>query len=494
VLPFVTPPAPTSSDDSAWGTPTAPLDPEDLAALRARPDMPFATIPDAGPPRATSPAVPLPGAPWSSNAPTITQRSSDEERPVSSFDFDDTYPPRRARPGAHAVPEAAALYRSLTARAEGEGAEPAPGASTEGASRAEGAIPIVTPTPLAAFTLLPWQARPGRYARAIVIKGTCDIVPGRPATLRQLADPPATDVHEGGDPMKTLLYPTDFVGFKPKADVTLKGHAHAPGGSAATHVVRFRLGRPGRGFDRSILVFGDRRWDEGTPAAEPPAPQPFTVMPLVFERAFGGPGFAANPAGKGFQSAELPNLEDPAHVIGSPLDAPPPAGFCGVPPLWEARSGKIDTTYAGSPGRAAWPAIVLDDFDWTYFQAAPLAQQLDYLAGDEPFALVGVHPGHPKLDGSLPGLRPRCFVQAAADAGGGFDEIELRLDTATFDADEMKLHLIWRGLFKVRDEEASDVAEIFVLLERGTDRRAELVEAQAKYLVARSSRPPPPDE
>ena len=46
----------------------------------------------------------------------------------------------------------------------------------------------------------------------------------------------------------------------------------------------------------AIAVVGDREWRDGVPSE----PRRFTTLPLTFERAFGGPGYARNPVGRGY--------------------------------------------------------------------------------------------------------------------------------------------------------------------------------------------------
>jgi uncharacterized protein YjbI with pentapeptide repeats len=349
------------------------------------------------------------------------------------------------------------------------------------AGRAGDAIPIVNPTSLVAFTL-PLQPRPSQDARAVVIKGTFDLVVDGPAKLRDETELPSGDLHAGDEMMRSVLYPSDFVPFKPRADVTLKGHAYAPGGSSPAALARFRFGRGKARFERQIAVFGERSWQQTVVKLAPTEPARFERIPIVHELSFGGPGFDRNPMGRGYGAATtLPCLEDPDHLITSPGDAPSPMSFGAVPMLWRERWSRLGS-YGGDWLKTRWPYFP-DDFDWAFFQAAPAAQQLDRLEGDEPFEIVGMHPEHPKLKGSLPGLAPRCFAQKTTESGGELVEILLRLDTVTIDADEMKLNLVWRGLLEVRDDEASEIAELFLIVEPLTGAHADLPEARAKYLA-----------
>src|SRR5690606_4217462 len=60
-----------------------------------------------------------------------------------------------------------------------------------------------------------------------------------------------------------------------------------------------------------------------------------------------------------------------------------------------------------------------------------------------------------------PGVEPQAFLQRK---GGDFVAQRLVLDTVHFDAEELRVHLVWRGVAEVADAEARDVASIFVVL------------------------------
>ncbi|MFO0617906.1 MAG: DUF2169 domain-containing protein [Polyangiaceae bacterium] len=337
--------------------------------------------------------------------------------------------------------------------------------SPEPPPRRSAAIPAVTRSPFLAFTL-PWQRDAGRDVRAVIVKGTFDLVPGGPATLRREGDVPSGDVQSSDHPESTLLYPSDFAIFKPRADVLLVGHAYAPRAGATIAEVGFRFGPKSgasarKGFARRLAVFGDRRWQRALVRVSPGAPSAFKSIPMLYENAYGGPGHARNPVGLGRADDRLPNLELVDEIIGSPDDAPDPACFAGVPPSWFARRARLGT-YDAAWQSARWPYFPAD-FDWSYFQSAPASQQLESIAGDEAFEIVGMHPTLPVLGGSLGGVAPRCFAQRSRAGGGAFQEILLRIDTVVFDPDAMKINVVWRGLLDVRDDDASCVAGLFVL-------------------------------
>lgn len=158
------------------------------------------------------------------------------------------------------------------------------------------------------------------------------------------------------------LLPADSLPRRDMAfEVILLGKAHAPEGRPVSSMtVRLTVGE----VSRSIAVFGDRSWGSDGWMGNP---EPFTEMPLVYERAFGGTAEVhldeattlqlqdpINPLGRGFDAdtrawevaggigvpkgypllavdRALPNLEDPDALIRSRQDAPDPVGWATVP-------------------------------------------------------------------------------------------------------------------------------------------------------------------
>ncbi|AKT43714.1 DUF2169 family type VI secretion system accessory protein [Chondromyces crocatus] len=503
-----------------------------------RSSLPFKTTSSPLVPRPSATTTPLPGAPWAQQpakdapvASPITEettfplppgpRQSVPAPPLPSRPLSvppapprptgGSIPPPPSRPAAPSAPATAAVSASRFFHAPhteptAQGAPPAPptGISPPGDGRGapnlperpSDAIPMITGAPLLAFTLS-WQVKPPHDARVVIVKATFDLVPDGKARLRSDPDLPTGDMHAEGDPVRSVLYPSDFAIFKPRADVTLSGHAYAPGRGAPAARARFQFGQPGAGFDRRIAVFGERRWERAVVALAPTEPRPFVRIPLLHENAYGGPGFDANPVGSGRAAGPdgavyLPLLEDPERLIRDPNDAPTPVGFGAVPARWRRRADLLGT-YDARWHKERWPWFP-EDFDWAYFQAAPPAQQLDTLRGDEPFALEGMHPDHPRLEGRLPGLRARAFAQRTREAGGELIEVRLRLDTAHFDVDALKLNLVWRGVLEVRDDDASEIAEIFVMSESTSEPPARPEEVMSQYLAARAARGMPSED
>jgi uncharacterized protein YjbI with pentapeptide repeats len=355
-------------------------------------------------------------------------------------------------------------------------------------ARVRPAIPVVNLSRTSALTI-PWQVRPPQNSLTLLVKGTFDLVPDGAAVPREESELPTGEAQQGGSPESSVSYPSDFAVFKPRADVTLTGTAHAPSGSAPFMAVRFRLGSEENGFDRRLIVFGDRRWTPGLLGDTASLPETFTTLPLVHERAFGGRGIESNPVGTGHRSvavrgevARLPNLEDPSHLIMSHDESPRPIGFGAIPAGWKERRSKLGT-YDGRWLKTRWPYFP-EDFDWGYYQSAPAAQQLAYLRGDEPFEITGTHADRASLRGSLPGFKMRGFAQRTAAAGGQIFEIPLHLDTVHFDTDAGTVTLVWRGIVEVSDDEAPELAAFLVLDEALGDTPISIDEAQARLLAA----------
>ena len=323
------------------------------------------------------------------------------------------------------------------------------------------AIPVVNDTHYRVATRN-WQFRPPQDALVVIVKGTFAIVPGEVAV-------PADSKFPSGD---------DFALYKPNVDVLLRGHAHAPGGSAKVAHVRLTCG----GVDKRIVVLGDRQWRRTHSGWTPTQPEPFQSVPLAYERAFGGPQDPNNPIGVGRVCGRLPNLELPHEPIRSPSQAVEPACFLPIDMEWERRWSKLGR-YSRSWLDEGWPYFP-EDFDWGFFQCAPPDQQTEEMSGDEAFELSGVHADHGVFRGRLPGKRPRLFACKRARPLSQLTPIELRLDTVTFDADEMTVDLVWRGAMPVIADDAPEIHLLYVADERLDSDPLTAEEASAGFVAA----------
>ena len=265
---------------------------------------------------------------------------------------------------------------------------------------------------------------------------------------------PGDDDQKGG-----CLFPSDFADFKLNAEVFFKGHCHAAGGIPMTEcLVRFAVGT----WSKTLRVVGRRAWSDHRLGAIASEPLSFTSLPLTWSNAFGGPDFPNNPAGKGLAD-DLPNIEYPHEPIKSISDRPTPAGFGPISPTWPARTTKMGTVY-GKAWKDKRAPFYAEDFDWSFFSAAPKDQQLaGYLRGDEEISFQNLHASVPTLRSRLPGIRIRAFVN---DDQKRFREVPMSLDTLLADLDRNVLELSFRGVTDVREHDLEDVRTLLVVSEQ----------------------------
>jgi len=287
-----------------------------------------------------------------------------------------------------------------------------------------------------------------------VIKGTFTVARG--ACHRAEKQLPVNVSGEcwGEDPgASSCKYEPEVAFFKPATDVVLIGHAYAPSRGTAEVQVSLRVGP----LQKALRVFGERAWIRagGSPIAS--RPLAFDRMPLVYERAFGGwdrrdpdPNRHAreprNPVGTGFRLAfedglRLPNIEDPAALIRSFEDRPPPAGFGFVSPHWQPRAALAGTYDARWQAERA--PLLPTDFDRRHLNAASVGLIAPgYLLGNEQVVAQGVVP-EGLVSFVLPGVPPPKVRVVRKDE----PDIELtaNLDTVILEPDEARVQLLWRA-------------------------------------------------
>lgn len=267
---------------------------------------------------------------------------------------------------------------------------------------------------------------------------------------------------------------------KTRGEVLVLGSAHAPRGSKATVVAtKVSIGP----IEKELWAIGNRFWRGGRLTD----PEPFESMPLDWAHAFGGEAYALNPLGKGLSPVDgthpLPNLEIPGKLVKSPADRPDPAGYCALDPSWPQRARRagtydkkwLDTRYPDPP----------DDLDPTFYNTAPPDQWIaHHFSGTERFTLENFHPDKRHIEGRLPGLTPR--VLATRVGATGMESVSMHCDTVVFIPEREKLILVWRGSVDIVDEDASDLADLTVGLERLGEPRP--VSHYAKVRAARADK------
>lgn len=260
---------------------------------------------------------------------------------------------------------------------------------------------------------------------------------------------------------------------KPVGEVLVHGSAFATGGAPTKACeVRVELGA----VAKKLYVVGDRYWRGESPSE----PEPFTEMAVSWANAFGGPGDAANPMGKGRAPIAgaagpvhwLPNVEDPANLVLTPRDRPTPAGFA---PLAQdsAERAKHLGTYDRAWRETRYPGLP-DDFDPRHWCTAPADQRLTagFHRGDERFAVTGMHPTERRLEGTLPALRARLFVARTADGAAPLTEVETRLDTVHLFPRRACGVVVYRGVLDIDEDDGSDVGALLGAVERLGEPRA----------------------
>jgi uncharacterized protein YjbI with pentapeptide repeats len=255
---------------------------------------------------------------------------------------------------------------------------------------------------------------------------------------------------------------------KSHGEFFVRGHAYAPGGTPSpTCPVKVVVGP----VEKSLAVLGDRRWVKDVPTE----PEPFVSMPITWDRAFGGDGFALNPIGRGFRPIvgedgepihPLPNIEAAGRLISSPKARPDPIGLMPLDfssPIRMKKAGTYDEQWAKErfPGYA-------DDIDWTIFNAAPEDQWApEFWAPDTEFELTHLHPTERKVAGRLPNYVGRAFAVfgKSAKAGQRWEEVPLNLVTLWFFPHLEKVVLGFTGAVKVTEDDGSDVDWVVVAAE-----------------------------
>lgn len=303
-----------------------------------------------------------------------------------------------------------------------------------------------------------WE-RSASWVLTVVCKVMFDLVPGE-ARLRSTPEPPAEhDVPWEAPYAWSLRVAKDLVPVKPNVDVVLTGHAYAPGGRPTRSLVaRLAVGS----LDKSVEVVADRYFD---PAGVFREGSPFTHMPLVYERAAGGPG-TWNTAGVrvGQRDAHgntlLPNLVVPGTQVLSPERLfLAPVGFGPIPAEWPSRVEKLGRRSPRDLPPTWDGQSVPDDIGRDYFNMAPPDQQIATLHEDETITLENLHASHPTLTCRLPGVRPKVTLEVR----GAPATIPVRVDTLHIDTDRGTCTLIWRGYMPLRDRR--DAGRVVVALD-----------------------------
>ncbi len=339
---------------------------------------------------------------------------------------------------------------------------------------------LTNETPFPAATMF-WERPRGFTKLSVIVKATFLIVeneevriaPRQGSLLR--TDRPTEDRRQSH-----LRFESDMVPFKPRTDIFVIGHAHAPAHIPVERLIaRLEVGT----LRHSVAVYGDRHWlfDPAAGITHPvmTRPRPFTMMPLGYERSFGGLDKGAsrycarNLAGTGFigkcsresiHGVRLPNLERVDQPIRSWDDHPLPVGFGVYGRGWMPRLeyGNRLASELSSDGMADTP----DDTNLLFFNGAdPELQMPGYLRGDESIRLVNLSDVS-DLRFSLRRSEVRVSVSrrlANESRVGETWEVVPNLDTLVIVPDERLVQAVFRAVIDVSAYAEQDSCEIAIL-------------------------------
>jgi hypothetical protein len=307
------------------------------------------------------------------------------------------------------------------------------------------------------------------------------------------------------DEVGPLLHEADLIaGLKPATDVLLHGSARSHRGAVPALSAALRVGSTAK----AVQVWGDRRISlaPGGRLAFT-APEPFTTLPLTWERAYGGRDIYAeskqpvgpdlgltatalpsglgaiayprNAHGQGFfidldrerlAGAPVPNLDDatdpvrpdrmlvadcldwidcPAAACFTPIDVFTfPRALFFLPAEFSPAKRPIHEVTTGIIGRA--DLARMERFDGTIhprsFNCAPAGLATNRLYGGERVQLWNLHREREMFEFDLPGERPRLLIEPP---GVGTREMEALLQTVVIEPDLDRVTLTWAGAIPV---------------------------------------------
>ena len=248
----------------------------------------------------------------------------------------------------------------------------------------------------------------GCESLVVVAKGTFSIPAGDDDSRLAEQQIPLvdTDLFTGEAGFSATKYENDFAPSKPCCDVLLNGSAYAPHGKPVQRVrVSMTVGIWTKKFD----VVGRRVWLSRVMGTDVSEPEPFSVMPISYDNAFGGVDrehadeskhgyYQENYAGVGYHRYKsqahgkpLPNTEEIGKPISNPSGIYRPMAFGAVGRSWRQR-----LQYAGTYDQKWLDEVfpfVPRDFKEQYFQVAPEDQWIVAPRGGEPVELMNLTRG-----------------------------------------------------------------------------------------------------
>jgi hypothetical protein len=266
------------------------------------------------------------------------------------------------------------------------------------------------------------------------------------------------DRHAGEPGASSVVWAAELGPRKARVDLLLAG-AMVFARPTVEATVELRVGRR---IVKAARVFGDRVWMAGGgtagAAAVPSRARPVSLVPLLWERAFGGADpddptcvEPRNPVGVGMSrkaaalhGRPVPNVEHPREIIDSSKRRPPPVGFGPVAGHWQPRvalAGTYDDRWLVE--RNPLPP---DDFDPAFHNVAPTDQQLPTYVAGELVVLAGMTPA-----GCEELALPRLAVPVQFATQDELREETVSVDTIVIEPERRRLSLLARAAIPLRD-------------------------------------------
>lgn len=268
----------------------------------------------------------------------------------------------------------------------------------------------------------------------VVIKATYRVDPGGAVALHDEQIPVLLE--DADTDFATI--DTEVVPVKSGCDVALLGHARSPDPAVpvANLDVRLKIGA----HERVLRVHGDRTWVRTQSGFRPSKPRPFTVMPLTYDRAYGGlaeldddnniGAHFDNPVGRGYLAREeavagapLPNIEEPDDLMTRWDQRPQVAG---VAPL------SRQSALRGTRGLHVDLEAQTTRIDPAMFTFAHPRMTLPAYPGGKTVRIAGVRPGVAPWSFVLPKFEHSLRVEL----GDAAYELPFVVDTLYFVPDE----------------------------------------------------------
>lgn len=293
----------------------------------------------------------------------------------------------------------------------------------------------------ASAAAMAWRFK-GELRITVVAKATFGFAHEGPMPRAKPKDIVWDEIHHGNHPARSIRFTPDVAPRLGRADVLFTGHAFAPPGAALpTAPIRLAV------FDGASPLLDKTLFVRRQGSVQ--------GIPVVYEGAYGGIGWADNPFGVGLTK------ESKEPVILDPFDPERTAGFGPIARAWPRRKRLFPAMPKG-----ALRADVIElpaDFQWEYFQAAPADQQIGFLKGDEWIVLDALHEAHPRIRMRLPSARAVARVHGLAPFGVREGEpLELTLDLLHVDGEEQCVTATFRTSFAVPSEDALPAVRLVV--------------------------------